>query len=95
MEESLNLKCTCEQKGVRHELIILKNPEQNGVAERMNHTLVETVRSMLCHANLPHRFWAEALSTATYLRNKSPTKAVTETAPYKAWTGEKPQVESF
>lgn len=44
-------------EGVRHELTIPKTPEQNGVAERMNKTLVETARS-------PHSFWAEALSTA-------------------------------
>ena len=80
-------------EGVRHELIIPKNPQQNGVAEHMNRTLVETVRSMLCHANLPHNFWAEALSTATYLRNRSPTKAETEMTPYEAWTGEKPRVD--
>ena len=73
-------------EGVSHELIIPKNPEQNGVAERMNRTLVETVRSMLSHANLPHKFWGEALSMAAYLRNRSPTKAVNEMTPHKAWT---------
>ena len=72
------------QEGVRHELMIPKTPEQNGVAERMNRTLVETVRSMLVDSNLPHAFWAEALSTATYLRNRSPTKAVVGMTPYEA-----------
>ena len=80
-------------EGVRHDLAILKNPEQNGVAERMNRTLVETVRSMLSHANLPHRFWGEALSTAAYLRNRRPTKATNEMTPHEAWTGEKPKVD--
>lgn len=56
-----------KKKGVRHELTVPKTPEQNGVAERMNRTLVEGVRSMLADARLPHRFWAEALSTAVYL----------------------------
>ena len=77
-------------EGVRHELTVPKNPEQNGVAERMNRTLVETTRSMLVGANLPHRFWAEALSTATYLRNRCPTKAVCGMTPCEAWTGKKP-----
>ena len=81
--------------GVRHELTIPKSSEQNGVAERMNRTLVETTRSMLVGANLSHRFWAEALSIATYLRNKSPTKAVCGMTPCEAWTGEKPQVEGL
>ena len=59
----------------------------------MNRTLVETVRSMLFYANLPHKFWGEALSTAAYLRNRSPTKAVKGMTPYEAWTGDKPKVD--
>ena len=82
-------------EGVRHEVTISKNPEQNGVAERMNRTLVETARSILVNANLPHRFWAEALSTATFLRNRSPTKAVCGMTPHEAWTGEKPRVDGL
>ena len=42
---------------------------------------------------LPKKFWAEALSTAVYLRNHSPTKAVTGMTPFEAWTGEKPSVD--
>jgi len=80
-------------EGVRRQLTIPKTPEQNGVAERMNRTLVETVRSMLADAELPPVFWAEALSTAVYLRNRSPTKALKDITPYEAWTGEKPNVE--
>ena len=56
----------------------------------MNRTLVETVRSMLADSELPKRFWAEALATATYLRNRSPTDAVQNKTPYEAWTGSKP-----
>ena len=48
-------------EGVKYELTVPKTPEQNGVAERMNRTLVEAVRSMLADAKLPHKFWAEAL----------------------------------
>ena len=61
-------------EGVCHELTVPKTPEQNRVAERMNRTLVETVRSMLADAKLPQKFWAKALSTAVYLHNRSPTK---------------------
>ena len=82
-------------EGVHHELTIPKNPEQNGVAERMNRTLVKTDRSMLVNANLPHRFWAEALSTATFLRNRSPTKAVHGMTPREAWTGEELRVDGL
>ena len=78
-----------KKEGVRRELAVPKTPEQNGVAERMNRTLVEGFRAMLADARLPHRFWAEALSTAVYLRNRSPAMAVKGMTPFEAWTGEK------
>ena len=81
-----------QSAGVRHEMTVPKTPEQNGVAERMNRTLVESVRSMLADAKLPHPFWAEALSTAVYLRNRGPTKVVSGMTPFEAWTKKKPSV---
>ena len=77
---------------IRHKLTIPKTPKQNSVAEQMNLTLVETVRSMLIDLKLPKKFWAECLLTAVYLRNRSPTKAVLEMTPFEAWYGHKPDV---
>ena len=53
---------------------------------------MEAVRSMLIGAQLPQKFWAEALATAVYLRNRSPTKALSGLTPYEGWTGRKPAV---
>ena len=78
-------------EGIRHELTIPKTPEQNGVAEQLNRTLMEMAHSMLLDAKLPKEFWAEAISTAVYLKNRSPTKALKLT-PYEAWHGTKPKV---
>ena len=78
-----------KSEGIRHERTVPETPEQNCVAERMNLTLVETVRSTLTDAKLPHKFWGEALSSVVYLRNRSPTKAVKEMTPYEAWTTKK------
>ena len=47
---------------------------------------------MVVGAQLPLRFWAEALATAVYLRNRSPTKSVSDLTPYEAWSGRKPAV---
>lgn len=69
--------------------------QQNGVSERLNRTQVECVRIMLADSNLPHRFWEEALSTAVYLRNRSPTKAVEGITPFEAWHGSKPDVSAL
>lgn len=56
------------QHGIKHEATVPKNPEQNGTAEKMNSTLLESVRSILADSGLPQKFWAEALSTAVYLK---------------------------
>ncbi len=76
-------------EGVVHQYTVPKTPEQNGVAERQNRTLIEMTRSTLAGSNLPQHLWAETLSTATYLRNRSPTKVVIGRTPYE---GEKPDV---
>jgi len=78
---------------IRHERTVPKTPEQNGVVERMNRILVETVQSMLIEAKHPHSFWAKALSTAVYLRNRSPTKLLESMTPFEAWNEEKPTVD--
>ncbi len=72
-------------EGIRHEKTIPKTPEQNGVAERLNRTLVESARSMLLYANLSKRYWAEAVPTAVYLKNRCPTKAVQGKTPSSVW----------
>ena len=84
-----------KQEGIRYELTVPKTPQQNGVAERMNRTLVETVHSMLSDTKLPKQFWAEALSTAVYLRNRSPTRFVLGKTPFESLTEEKPFVGHF
>ena len=65
------------------------------MAERMNRTLMDTVRSMLYHGDLPLSFWAEAVSTANYIRNRSPISCLKEKTPYQCWYGEKPDVSHF
>ena len=80
------------KNGIRHEFSVPKTPEQNGVAERMNRTIVEAARCMLAEARLPRKFWAEAVSTAVFLRNRSPTVAVEGKTPYEALLGRKPHV---
>lgn len=79
--------------GIQHEKTIPKTPQQNGVAERLNRTLVEMSRSMLLDAKLPTKYWAESVSTAVYLRNRCPTEAVKDKTPYEAWYGKKPKVD--
>uniref|UniRef100_A0A1X7VSJ8 Integrase catalytic domain-containing protein n=1 Tax=Amphimedon queenslandica TaxID=400682 RepID=A0A1X7VSJ8_AMPQE len=86
---SKEFECFLKKEGIKNQLTVPKCPQQNGTAEQMNRTLVKMVRSMLSHFKLPHKFWAEALSTAEYLRNRCPTKALPDKTQYEAFNGVK------
>ncbi|GJT06179.1 putative ribonuclease H-like domain-containing protein [Tanacetum coccineum] len=60
----------CAKKGIKREYSIARTPQQNGVAERKNRTLIEAARTMLADSLLPIQFWAEAVNTACYVLNR-------------------------
>ena len=78
--------------GIQRQLSAPFSPQQNGVAERVNRTLLNSARSMLHYAGLPEKFWAEAVLNATYVKNRVSTKAVNEKVPYEAFWDRKPSV---
>ncbi|KAK3749555.1 hypothetical protein QZH41_007287 [Actinostola sp. cb2023] len=82
----------CKEKGISREFTNPHCPEQNGVAERLNRTIMESARSMIKQANLPLKFWAEACSTAVYLHNRSPTAALKDETPFERLFGRKPNI---
>ena len=84
-----------EDCGIRRQLTVPYTPQQNGVAERANRTLVEMARCMLVHAGLAESYWGEAINCAAYIRNRTPTKALDDVTPYEVWTGKKPVVKHF
>ena len=78
----------------RSEFTAAYSPQQNGVSERLNRTLVEAARSMFSHAGLSNAYWAEAMATATYLCNRMVSTALKAgETPYLLWYGKKPNVE--
>ncbi|KAK4386674.1 Retrovirus-related Pol polyprotein from transposon TNT 1-94 [Sesamum angolense] len=83
----------CEEEGIEHQTTVSYNPQQNGVSERKNRTVMEMARSMLQEKHLPKVFWAEAVYTAVYLLNRCPTKAVQNMTPIEAWSGKKPSAK--
>uniref|UniRef100_A0A803PJ67 Integrase catalytic domain-containing protein n=1 Tax=Cannabis sativa TaxID=3483 RepID=A0A803PJ67_CANSA len=64
-----------------------RNPQQNGLTERMNRTILERVRCMLIYAGLPKSFWAEIAFTAYYLINRCPSSAIEFKTPVEVWKG--------
>jgi len=85
------LEAYFRDKGVIHNTAAPYTPEQNGVAERFNRTLMERVRAMLFDAKLGYEHWADAASTATYVKNRSPSSHSSQT-PWELFFGRKPDV---
>ena len=83
----------CDEHGVKHFLTAPYTPQHNGVVERRNQTVVGMARSLLKSMGVPARFWGEAVATAVYLLNRSPTKSVKGMTPYQAWHEKKPTVQ--
>ncbi|KAH9697695.1 hypothetical protein KPL71_023716 [Citrus sinensis] len=79
----------CETNGIRRPLTVPRSPQQNGITERKNRTILDMARSMLKSKRLPKEFWAEAVACAVYLSNRSPTRSVWGKTPQEAWSGRK------
>ncbi|KAG8488558.1 hypothetical protein CXB51_016286 [Gossypium anomalum] len=82
----------CEQAGIHHQLTTVYTPQQNGVYERKNRTMLDMARCLLFESKLPSKFWAEAVNTSVYLLNRLHTTAVKEKTPFEAWHDLKPTV---
>ena len=76
------------QNGIVSQLTALGTPQQNGIAERRNRTLLEMVRSMMSYSTLPIFFWGYALKTIMHILNLVPSKFVPNT-PKELWSGPK------
>ncbi|GJV59313.1 putative ribonuclease H-like domain-containing protein [Tanacetum coccineum] len=80
----------CEMKGIKREFSVARTPQQNGVAERKNRTLIEAARTMLADSKLPTTFWAEAVNTACYVQNRVLVIKPHNKTPYELFLGRKP-----
>jgi len=92
---SNDFKKFLEDEGIALQLSVEYTPQQNGVAERANRTIVEMARCMLQQSGLLQSLWAEAVSTATFIRNRCPTKYLNDKTPFEAWTNNKSYVGFF
>ena len=77
--------------GIIHETTAPYSPDQNGVAERANRTIMERVKAIIAEFKLDKRLWMEIAETVVYLKNCSPTSAVA-TTPYELWHGTRPNL---
>jgi len=83
------------EQGIQHHYIVHNTPEHNGIAERLNQTLLEKVRAMLYATNLPGSLWGEVLKHAIWLKNQTSTQALGRKTPFKAFNESKPNLRNL
>jgi hypothetical protein len=84
-----------EDEGIKHEFSSTYTPQQNGVVERKNRTLLDMARTMLDEYKTPDQFWAEAINTACYSINRLYLHRILKKTSYELLTGKKPNVSYF
>ena len=77
----------CKKESISRHFTVRDTPQQNGVAERMNRTLLEKVRCMLSNAGLGKQFWVEAVMYASHLINRLPSATLNGKTPFEVWSG--------
>jgi glutaredoxin len=78
--------------GIQRQTSVPYSPQQNGVAERANRTIMECARNMILVQGLELEFWGEAMNTVVYIKNQCPTKVFDSKTPQEAWSGRKTNV---
>lgn len=87
---SSEMKEYCTSRGISYHFTVPRTPQQNGVSERMVRTIVEKARAMVSGAKLPKCFWGDAVLTAVYLINITPTRALQQNkTPFEMWHDKK------
>nr|GEZ13514.1 ribonuclease H-like domain-containing protein [Tanacetum cinerariifolium] len=82
----------CGMKGIKREFGVPRTPQQNGIAERKNRTLIKAARTMLADLLLPIPFWAEAVNTACYVQNRVLVTKPHNKTPYELLHGRTPSI---
>nr|GFD33176.1 ribonuclease H-like domain-containing protein [Tanacetum cinerariifolium] len=90
--EISDLNQFCEVKGIKREFSIPGTPQQNGIAERKNRTLIEAAKTLLADSLLPIPFWAEAVNTACYVQNRVLVTKPHNKTPYELLHGRLPSI---
>ncbi|CAB0019909.1 unnamed protein product [Nesidiocoris tenuis] len=81
-----------KEKGIQRRLSTVHTPQQNGLAERRNRTLQDKARCLLIDGKLPAELWAEAIFTANYINNRTPSRTLNHITPFEKWVKRPPSV---
>jgi transposase InsO family protein len=90
--KNLQVEGFLEEEGIKHEFSAPYTPQQNGVVERKNKTLIDMARMMLGEFKTPERFWSEAVNTACHTINRLYLHCLLKKTSYELLTYNKPNV---
>ena len=93
--DNTNIEGYCDEVGIKHDVSATYTPQQNGVVERKNRTLITLARTMLVEYNTPESLWAKAINTACYASNRLFIQRFLEKTPYELLNGKKLDVSFF
>ncbi|GKU96244.1 hypothetical protein SLEP1_g9499 [Rubroshorea leprosula] len=85
----------CESNGIKRQLTTAYTPQQNGVCERRNRTIMSMVQSLMSKNSLPKEFWPKAVNWSVDILNRSPTSPLPDLMPEEAWSGRRPAIDYF
>ncbi|UYV83682.1 SETMAR [Cordylochernes scorpioides] len=90
-----NFKQKLESLEIKHQLTNSYSPQQNGVSERLNRSLLDMARASMHNADLPQKFWDESVNCAAYIKNRSLCSALDNKVPEEIWLSRKVSVRHF
>ena len=93
--ENNRFQLFCEENGILHNFSTPITPQQNGIVERKNRSLLEMARTMVNDNSTPKHFWAKAVNIACYLQNKIYIRPILKKTPNLSWKGRKPNISYF
>jgi transposase InsO family protein len=93
--DNTNIEAYCDEIGIKHEVLSTYTPQQNGIVERKNQTLITLTRTMLDEYNTSEKLWAEAINTACYASNRLFLQKFLGKTLYELLNGKKPDVSFF
>jgi transposase InsO family protein len=93
--KNLQVEEFLEEEGIEHELSAPYTPQQNGVVERKNRTLIDMARTMLGEFKTPERFWSEAMNTACHAINRVYLHRLLKKTSYELLTGKNSMFHTF
>lgn len=85
----------CREANIKRETTTAYTHKKNGVAERNNHSIIESTHAMLHDQSLPKFLWAETVNTIVYVQNRCPRQVIDSKTPNKVFTSKKPEVSHF